>query len=170
MKTLIKCFMLFATLISTSAFAGSVHQHGHGTLNIATEGKLILLELEVPGADLFGFETKAETDEQKAAVKKATDILNRPLELFVLPADAACKVENVSVKVEAEKGGEGHTEAHAEYALYCKKPTAIKSIDFKYFSKFSGAAEVKVNVVGSQGQKSYTVKKDKPNLDLGGTL
>ncbi len=168
MKTLIKFFALFAILTSASAFAGDVHQHGHGTLNIATEGKIILLELEVPGTDIFGFETAAETDEQKAAVKKATDILQKPLELFEFGSEADCKVENATVTV--KKNGEGHNEAHAEYALHCKKPTKITKIDFKYFSKFAGAEELDVKVVGSQGQKAYEVTKGKPLLDLGGSL
>lgn len=143
------------------------HQHGHGKLNIATEGKIVLIQLEAPGADIYGFETTPETQEQKDTVAKANAKLKKPLSLFDLGSAANCKTENASIEAHQDKD---HNEVHAEYAIHCKSPKKIKSIGFKYFSVFTNAKELDVKVVGSKGQKSYEVEKDSPKLDLGGSL
>ena len=61
-----------------------------GTLNIAIEGARLTMELEAPGADIVGFEHKAKTEQQKAAVEKAKQQLAEPQALFKLPAAAGC--------------------------------------------------------------------------------
>ena len=40
------------------------HEHGHGQLTIAIEGSMIEMEIEIPGADIVGFEHPPETAEQ----------------------------------------------------------------------------------------------------------
>ncbi len=182
MKTLIALISIIPLLITTAAVADKhehkhdnhkrehgAHEHGHGTLNISTEGKIILLELEVPAADIYGFEHKAENDEQKQIIQKASIDLQKPLGLFDLGSEADCKVENVKLEDGQDKAGE-HSEVHVEYALYCKNPGKITSINLKYFERFKGAEELKINIIGSQGQKSYEVERDKPVLKLGGSL
>ena len=64
------------------------HEHGVGELNIAVEGKTVVMELHAPGADIVGFEYVAESDADRAAVDAAVARLAAPLDLFVLP-DAA---------------------------------------------------------------------------------
>ena len=68
------------------------HEHGHGKLNIAIEGNRVSMELEVPGADIVGFEHEASTPDQKAAVEKAKATLSDALAVFKLPAGAGCKL------------------------------------------------------------------------------
>jgi hypothetical protein len=83
-------------LVLSPAFAEDQHRelgahvHGHGTLNIAIENKRLALELEVAGMDVVGFEHAASTPEQKAAVDKAKGLLEKPLDVFALPAAAGC--------------------------------------------------------------------------------
>ena len=55
------------------------HQHGHGTLNIAIEGGRVSMELDVPGADIVGFEHAPSTKAQRTAVDKAKAQLAAPL-------------------------------------------------------------------------------------------
>ena len=40
------------------------HQHGHGSLTIAIEGGQVQMALEVPGADIVGFEHAAEVSNE----------------------------------------------------------------------------------------------------------
>jgi ABC-type Zn2+ transport system substrate-binding protein/surface adhesin len=87
------------------------HQHGHGTLNMAMEGNRLLIELHAPGADIVGFEHRARTDSDKAAIEKAKATLGEPLALFTIPAAAACRVEAAKVALVAESGhGHGHNQ------------------------------------------------------------
>ncbi len=83
------------------------HEHGVGTLNIAIEGGTVAMAFEAPGADIVGFEYAAESDADIAAIDQAIATLSAPLDLFVMPAAAACTV----VLAEAElEGGDAHDE------------------------------------------------------------
>jgi hypothetical protein len=166
------------------------HVHGHGTLNIAVEDKRVAMELEVPGMDLVGFEHVAETKEQKAAIEKAKAKLAKPLALFKLPASAICSASQVKVALEGgddhDDGDEdhaehaeakydeeergGHTEFHVAYTLDCAIPANLTSIAFDYFKTFAGAKELTVNVITAKAQNTYKVSRDRPMLDLGGTM
>ena len=93
-----------AGLLACAAFSASAeephrqlgaHVHGHGRLNIAMEGKKLSMELEVPGADIVGFENEPSTPEQRAAIAEAKAKLANGLALFVPPAEARCELEEV---------------------------------------------------------------------------
>jgi uncharacterized protein DUF2796 len=68
------------------------------------------------------------------------------------------------------EGHAGHNQFHATYALECAKPAEITAITFDYFKSFAGAQGLTVNVVTAKAQNSYEVKRDKPELDLGGMM
>jgi len=164
------------------------HAHGHGTLNIVLEGKRVSMDLEAPGMDLVGFEYQAQTEEQKAAIKRVKNRLARPLALFKLPASAGCSASNVKVELEGgddrddggkdnadahddeDDGSAGHTEFHVTYVLDCASPANLTSITFDYFKSFAGAEELTVNVVSAKAQNTYEVSRQKPTLDLGGIM
>ncbi|MFA5901972.1 MAG: DUF2796 domain-containing protein [Hyphomicrobium sp.] len=169
------------------------HVHGHGTLNIAVEDKRVSMELEAPGMDIVGFEHAASTDDQKAAVEKAKSLLQKPLDLFALPAGAGCTVASTDVALEAEHhhdvdeqdheaqgaaddhdhadhDDDGHKQFHVTYALDCTNPAELTAITFGYFKQFAGAQGLTVNVVTGKGQSKYEVSRDKPALDLNGIM
>jgi hypothetical protein len=162
------------------------HEHGHGRLNIAIEGKRVSMELQVPGADIVGFEHEASTPEQKAAIEKAKATLGDALTIFQLPAGAGCALADARVAIEAESHGHEHEEAdheeatghedeeehhhsefHVTYALDCSAPEKLTGIEFKYFDAFAGAQELDINVVTEKGQTHYEVRRGQPKLELG---
>jgi len=169
------------------------HVHGHGTLDLAVEDQRMSLELEVPGMDIVGFEHAAQSDEQKAAVANATSLLQRPLDIFVLPAAAGCRVASAEVALQPEHehddddaghdhaahegagdhdhdGHAGHNQFHATYSIDCADPAALTAITFNYFKLFAGAQALTVNVATAKGQSKYEVSRDKPTLDLAGVM
>lgn len=175
------------------------HVHGHGTLNIAIEDGRVSMELEAPGMDIVGFEHAASTDEQKAKAEAAKALLQKPLDIFALPAAAGCKVTSADVAIEAEhhhdgdddhdhdakdeKAGDhdhddghddhghaGHNQFHATYELACSNAAELASIGFDYFKHFAGAQGLTVNVAAAKGQNKYEVSRDKPILDLDGIM
>lgn len=160
------------------------HEHGVGRLNIAIEGKRISMELEVPGADIVGFEHEASTKEQKAAVRKAKSTLEGALNVFKLPVEAKCKLAEAKVKIEAEDhdhehdkaeakhkekedDGDHHSQFHATYAIDCAAPEKVTGIDFKYFELFASARKLDLNVVTEGGQSHYQVSREQPQLKFG---
>jgi len=160
------------------------HQHGHGSLTIAIEGGQVLMALEVPGADIVGFEHVADSDDDKAKVAAAKAMLADPMSLFVLPAAAGCSVEATEVALvgdehedetdhEDEAGHDdhedeegGHAEFHAEYQLACAAPDELSSIVFAYFEAFSNAEELEVGLITEATQALYEVERDDPMVDL----
>jgi hypothetical protein len=159
------------------------HRHGHGTLNIAIEGGRVSMELDVPGADIVGFEHAATTKARQAAIDKAKAELAAPLSLFVLTKGAGCSVKEANVKIEGaeepkdapagapkEPAGAGHSDFNADYVLECKAVDKLTSIEFPYFRKFPGAEELEVNLVTTRGQTKFEVKRGKPRIDLTGAM
>lgn len=161
------------------------HEHGRASLKIAMEGDRVLLDLASPGANIVGFEHEAETAEQRAAVAAATARLEEPLSLFVLPAEAGCRVEaaNVEIVTEDEEEhddahGHGHGHEHADepqhneyravYALACADPAALRSIGFAFFDTFPLTEQIDVTVTGPAGQSAYRVERTAPRLEIAG--
>jgi len=160
------------------------HQHGHGTLNIAIEGGRVSMELDVPGADIVGFEHAATTKSQRDAVDKAKAQLAAPLSLFATPKSAACSVKEANVKIEgaepkdaaakpadnAKAAQHEHSDFNADYVLECTSIDKLTSIEFPYFRVFPAAEELEVNLVTQKGQSKFEVKRSKPRLSLAGKI
>ena len=168
MKLKIVAVALFTTALASGAVAetkreGHAHEHGHGKLNVAIEGKNVMMEMEVPGADIVGFEHEAKSDEDKAKVADAMKILGAPETLFMVAESAKCETK----KAEIEVHGHGdHNEFHGTYQLMCENPGDIKGIKFGMFGKFPNLEELEVKVVTESGQSAYEVEKDEPQLVL----
>ena len=166
------------------------HEHGHGTLNVAVEGSVIKMELEVPGDDIVGFEHDASTPEEKAAMESAKKSLAQPLSLFKIPDAAKCAVKDAKVSIreekhehEAAKSGaynddakehevvEAHHNAFfVEYDLDCKAISEVKSMNFNYFKIFKKGEELDVNIITPKGATKFEVTRDKPDISLAGLL
>ena len=52
------------------------HEHGVGVLNIVQEGNTLLVEFEIPGFDILGFEYEAKVEEDIKNVQNALNILS----------------------------------------------------------------------------------------------
>jgi hypothetical protein len=201
MRTMQKTIVLAAaacacTVVAAYAEEGhrqlGAHVHGHGRLNIAIEDKTMSMELEVPGADIVGFEHEPSTPDQKAALEKAKTKLADGLSLFSPPSAAGCILKGSKVSTEAEHGeehehdhgheakagaasekeeaGHHHSEFHVEYSMECQSLTRLTSMTFDYFKAFPGAQELDISLITPKGQTSYEVKRDNPRLDLTGIM
>ncbi len=84
------------------------HEHGHGKFNVAIEGKTLAMELMVPGADIVGFEHKAESEADKQALAAGRKTLSDLTKVVTLPDAAGCTLKNASVEVETEEKHDDH--------------------------------------------------------------
>ena len=162
------------------------HQHGHGTLNIAIENNEISMDLDVPGADIVGFEHEPSTPEQKAAFEAGKAKLAEALSIFRIPAEAGCKVKEAKVSIEGEHEEEApkgttstphgteeahhHSDFNVGYKLQCQSVAKLTAIGFDYFKAFAGAQVLGVTIVTSKGQYTYEVTREKPSLDMTGVM
>ena len=88
------------------------HAHGHGSINLVTEGEELVIELEIPGANVVGFEHAPNTDEQKAKVEQAVETFRKGATLFAATANAKCELEDVAVTLGAIGHGDSEHEEH----------------------------------------------------------
>ncbi|MFB9215651.1 zinc uptake protein ZrgA [Vibrio sinaloensis] len=73
------------------------HVHGEVELNIAQDGKELLIEITAPGADVVGFEHAPQNDEQKQTLAQAVKTLDSANLVFSLTQTAGCKITHHSV-------------------------------------------------------------------------
>lgn len=132
-------FLLLATgaCLSLPAVAGPGHAHEHGVthLDLVLDGGVLAVRLQAAGQHIVGFEHVAETDEQRAAVAAAKDVLANGATLFSPAAAAQCRLQKAEVTAPGATGaqhdhghghghdhghrhghGGGHAEAHATHA------------------------------------------------------
>lgn len=211
-----RSLIILASLAALPALAEETrgldaHEHGAGAFNIAVEGATVLMELEAPGADIVGFEHRAVSAGDRAAIDAAVARLAKPLDLFIPPPETGCVVSSARVELISENdehhdedhahgddqkngehhadhdakedkdhahdraahdghGDDSHTEFHAEYALTCADPAAIRSLEFAYFSAFPAARELSVQMISARGSRGFEVTRDAPRLDLAGAI
>ncbi|MBY6042425.1 zinc uptake protein ZrgA [Phaeobacter italicus] len=115
-------FSLIALLAAAPALAEEsrqlgTHEHGVGLLNMAIDGDVLAIELNVPGADIVGFEHAATAEADRAAVERALAVLADPANLIALPAAAACRMDEAVAHLlgDTEAASDEHA-AHDDHA------------------------------------------------------
>ena len=81
------------------------------------------MEFQAPGADIVGFEYRAETDQDRASIETALATLARPLELFVMPAAAECSVTQANAELESDEQPDKHEAHHGEHDKHDEQHT-----------------------------------------------
>ena len=187
MKNITPIALGISLAISSFAYAEegfrqhSAHVHGHVELNIAQDGKELLMEISAPGADVVGFEHAPKTSEQKHQLENAITTLKDVNNLFTFPASAGCVALNQSVAHTLE-GEDDHHDEHdhdkhdhdehkhhdehdhdehsghggfnIEYSYTCSNISALKNIDTQWFKHFSNTKSITVNWLSPDGKIS----------------
>jgi hypothetical protein len=183
---LIAAFVPLLTVEATAARSREIgpHIHGEGHLNIAYENGRFVIELDVPGDDVVGFEHAPADPQQQAAMDNAIRQLRAPLDLFRFPEAAHCSVLsadlNEPAQPEAEvrppfdgKGHalpEGHLDFHLTYEISCGNVEAAEEIRFDYFKLFPRTEALQIQLVGEHGQSSGHVVRAIPVFTLKGRI
>lgn len=152
------------------------HEHGHGQLTIAIEGTMIEMELEIPGADIVGFEHAPETAAQHDAIDDGKAKLSAGDALFQVVGEAGCTLQETRFMEEddhdhdekssdAEPDGE-HMEFHVNYRFSCTDAAKITGFSFPFFKQFPDSEELDVQIVSPKGQFQFEVSPDQPALIL----
>ena len=115
-------FSLIALLAAAPALAEEsrqlgTHEHGVGLMNMAIDGDILAIEMNVPGADIVGFEHAATAKADRAAVERALAVLADPANLIALPAAAACRMDEAVAHLlgDTEAASDEHA-AHDDHA------------------------------------------------------
>lgn len=141
-----------------------IHMHGLAALTLAVEGDLLEIEFDSPAANIVGFEHRARSTQQIAAVEKAQAVLESSEQVFRFQG-GGCSVEQVRVDLTAlvsqdehsEHEGHhsaetGHSEIRASYLYRCQQPATLKSVAVYLLKVFSGIETLKAHWVNATGQ------------------
>ncbi|MES0827782.1 ZrgA family zinc uptake protein [Ruegeria sp. SCP11] len=147
------------------------HVHGTGRLDVTVLGTVFSLSLAVPAEDILGFETPADSDEDRALVAKAISDLSKPLELFLLPEEAACETTAANVTLQAEGLGqaaeadqEHHAEFLADYQIECQNVEVVEAVRLAYFDRFPRAEKLVIRLDRSGEILTHDVTRAEPVL------
>ncbi|TSC34716.1 DUF2796 domain-containing protein [Pseudomonas sp. ST1] len=145
------------------------HEHGVGRLDVVLEGKTLEFEFDSPAMNIVGFEHVATSDEDKAKVAKARELLLKPNALFSIADAANCSA--TSVKLESPLFGDKdddhdeHSEIHGHYKFVCDAPAVLKRLDLsQIFKTFPDTKKLQVQLISPGGQSGAEVIAANPTL------
>ncbi|KEZ72612.1 DUF2796 domain-containing protein [Pseudomonas syringae] len=156
------------------------HEHGVGRLDVVLEGKTLEFEFDSPAMNIVGFEHVATSDEDKAKVAKARELLLKPNALFSIADAANCSATSVKLESplfgdkdddhdEHADAGEAdhheHSEIHGHYKFVCDAPAILKKLDLsQIFITFPDTKKLQVQLISPGGQSGAEVIAANPTL------
>jgi hypothetical protein len=150
-------FLLACMAIPLTAFAHEhgAHIHGAAEVDVAIEGKKLVISLESPADNLLGFEHAPKTDAEKTKLKTVDAQLRAVANVFAPDAAAQCKPSKTDLTMPNFKQGE-HSEIAVEYEFECAQtPSQIALPLWKNFPKFK---QLTANIATESGQKQSKLK------------
>ena len=185
-----------STYAEKSVESLDAHVHGLSELTIAMDAKTIELQLISPAMNLVGFEHKASSKQDIAAVKQAELILGQHNSLFLI-AGGDC--EHLSTSIDSDDllesdnhhddhndhdkhndhddhekhedhsehdQGETHSEMVASYSFTCKDTSKLSSIKVALFASFPGIHKVNTIWVTPSKQGSSMLSAKNSTINL----
>ena len=155
------------------------HEHGVGRLDVVLEGKKLELQFESPAMNIVGFEHEATSDEDKAKVAQARELLLKPNALFNIPDAANCSATSVKLSsplfgdkhedhddhAKGEEHDHEHSEIHGTYSFVCDAPAILKKLDLSnIFKTFPDTKKLQVQLISPGGQSGAEVIAANPTL------
>ncbi len=161
------------------------HEHGHGVLEVVTEGAELVIALRIPAVNAVGFEHAPSTEQQHRRIEEKIARFRLGERLFVASGAADCRLVSADAELagmpvehgEAHDDGEHekdahsseahdkhaketHFELHAEYRFRCASPARLEAIEVGVFDVLDGVEEIEARVVTEtfQGAADLTAR------------
>ncbi len=161
------------------------HVHGLSELTLEMEGEKLEIQLQSPAMNLLGFEHKARTKNDIAAVEHAQSQLSNPDSLFLF-SEGHCSVTDTAIDVSAVLDSEHdrhkddedkietddhehedrHSEIIASYHYRCESTATLSAITVNLFEIFSGIQQVKTLWITEKQQGGLTLNAENRIINL----
>ncbi|ERR1700754_2893416 len=144
------------------------HVHGQASVNISIDADAMEVQVSLPGHDAVGFEHPPGSPQERAAVEKATALLNAAAWLVPVPA-ADCALMSAKVSPHgfgqaAEAGG--HADFDAEYRFSCRHIAQLDHMDVRLVSAFPTVQKVVVNLITAAGSSQQPLEGTATRVDV----
>lgn len=155
---------------SDHEFSGhqTAHQHGIATANITFEKQVLLLELQLPAQDVFGFEHQPENQQQLESMQNAAAVLSDSIQMFSI--HPACKlvsgkmVEPAELKIgEVQANHLEHSNVTMHYRWDCSQHDPEK-MELHLFRAFPTISQITIQFVSDERQQLAVATPDRPHF------
>jgi len=147
MRFPISCLLLLVLVAPAFGQPSEPHSHGSAVVRIALSGTDVMIAVEIPGADLVGFEHPPTQPEQQNKIDDAMGVLEDWSRLVAV-SEGNCVQQTGEVNTHGFEAGDtlGHAHFQVEYALACT--VAPTKIEMALFASFPGLEQADVEIVG----------------------
>ena len=154
--------------IGINAVHAAPHTHGEGKLQILQAGSEWQFVLQLPAADVLGFEYAPSTASEKKRYKETQKVFQRFDDIFTL--SNTCELLDTTLEspweVANEHEGHAHRNTHSDfrvaYLLSCQGP--VKRIEMTGFPHWPSLQHVNTIWVTNKGQGALEITPSQPTL------
>lgn len=151
-----------------NAVHAAPHTHGEGKLQILQAGSEWQFVLQLPAADVLGFEYAPSTASEKKRYKETQKVFQRFDDIFTL--SNTCELLDTTLEspweVANEHEGHAHRNTHSDfrvaYLLSCQGP--VKRIEMTGFPHWPSLQHVNAIWVTNKGQGALEITPSQPTL------
>lgn len=166
-------FALAAILAAPTLSTAAPHDHGAAQLQLALEGDVLTMRLQLPQDGLVGFEHAPRTPAQRQALVDALARLRDPAAVVIEPdAAARCLLTRTDVKDPhatpgaPAAGGDAHADIEAAFVFRCARPDQLGTVRVGLLEAFARLKRVQAVVATPQGQRKLTLRRPARELKL----
>lgn len=168
-----RALVLALPLATAGALAGP-HVHGVAAIDIAVEGRALVVLLDMPLDSVVGFERAPRTAAERRAAADALAKLRDASAWLAPDAAAGCRPGEVRVQApvleaappapssapKAPAGGhdDTHADLQAEVRFDCEAPGQLKTLRVGLADAFKRVRRIDVQVAGPQGQSKSVLR------------
>lgn len=151
-----------------NAVHAAPHTHGEGKLRILQAGSEWQFVLQLPAADVLGFEYAPSTTSEKKRYEETQKVFQRFDDIFTL--SNTCELLDITLEspweVANEHEGHAHRNTHSDfrvaYLLSCQGP--VKRIEMTGFPHWPSLQHVNAIWVTNKGQGALEITPSQPTL------
>ena len=151
-----------------NAVHAAPHTHGEGKLQILQAGSEWQFVLQLPAADVLGFEYAPSTTSEKKRYEETQKVFQRFDDIFTL--SNTCELLDITLEspweVANEHEGHAHRNTHSDfrvaYLLSCQGP--VKRIEMTGFPHWPSLQHVNAIWVTNKGQGALEITSSQPTL------
>lgn len=140
-------------------------------MNLAMDGKKLVIMLHVPAHDLLGFEHTPSTKKQIKSLNKTLKVLSKSKLIFKTSKKAGCSLEkSPEIKTNLRAGKDHHDHEHGhehehhhdkdeqhsdfdiKYIFSCKSIKKLKDVQALIFKKFNRMQKIRVQAITTDKQ------------------
>lgn len=171
------------------------HEHGAARLSVAADHQEVVIQLDSPAYNLFGFEHAPSTDAQHQIVDEGVARL-KDASLWTLSRAAGCELEDVAIESvllegdhdheheeehdhdhehEEEHGheedhdheeGSQHSDVEVAWHFHCDNPERLTTIEVGLFDVFSNLDDLDVQYLTETAQGGAELSPSRTTLNL----